>query len=166
MKHAALVLAAVLAVPAFAGCDKAPTTAARDGRSTGNTDIRHTGTANASVVAAFRLSSGYTLGVVASNNGSSVTTGTAVLYSVTGDVAASIDIKCISKSGGHAKLSGTVNESSDTSIEGKDAYFEVVDAAIDQANTVNLADANTGPTCLSSPEYDLVNISAGTIIVS
>lgn len=166
MKHSALILAAVLAVPAFAGCDKGPTTAARDGRSAGNTEIRHTGTANASVVAAFRLSSGYTLGVVASNNGSSVTTGTAVLYSVTGDVAASIDIKCISRSGGHAKLSGTVNESSDTSIEGKDAYFEVVDVVIDHANTVNLADANTGPTCLDAPEYDLVNISAGTVTVS
>jgi len=165
MKHAALILAAALAVPAFAGCDGAPTTA-RDGRSTGNTEIRHTGTANASVVAAFKLSSGYTLGVVASNNSSSVTTGTAVLYSVTGDVAASIDIKCISKSGGHAKLSGTVNESSDPSIEGDDAYFEVVDAAIDQANTVNLAAAGDGPTCLSSPEYDLVNIAAGTVIVS
>jgi hypothetical protein len=164
MKHTALLLAAVLAVPAFAGCDKTPTAGARD-RQAGSVDIRHTGTANASVVAAVRLSSGYTLGVVASNNGSSVTTGTAVLYSVTGDVAASIDIKCISKSAGHAKLSGTVNESSDASIEGKDAYFEVKDAAIDQANTVNLADAGTGPTCLTPPEYDLVNIAAGTVIV-
>jgi len=162
MKHAALILAAVL-VPAFA-CDKAPTSASQ--RQAGDAGVRRTGTANASVVAAFRLSSGYTLGVVASNNGSSVTTGTAVLYSVTGDVVASIDVGCISKSGGHAKLSGTVNESSDTGIEGMDAYFEVNDAAVDQANTVNLAAAGTGPTCLQSPEYDLVNISAGTIIVS
>ena len=165
MKHAALILAAALAVPAFAGCDKAPTSSARE-RQAGPADPRATGTANASVVAAFRLSNGYTLGVVASNNGSSVTTGTAVLYSVTGDVAASIDIKCISKSGGHAKLSGTVNESSDASIEGDDAYFEVNDAAIDQANTVNLAAAGTGPTCLQSPEYDLANIAAGVVIVS
>lgn len=164
MKHAALILAAVLAVPAFASCDKAPTSAR--GRDAGTVEARHTGTANASVVASYRLSSGYTLGVVASNNGSSVTTGVAVLYSVTGDVAASIDIKCISKSGGHAKLSGTVNESSDTSIEGDDAYFEVNDAAIDQANTVNLASAGTGPTCLDSPEYDLANIAAGVVIVS
>jgi hypothetical protein len=165
MKHAALIVAAVLAVPAFAGCDKAPTTSARE-RDAGNVEIRATGTANASVVAAVKLSSGYTLGVVASNNGSSVTTGRAVLYSVTGDVAASIDITCISKSGGHAKLSGTVNESSDASIEGMDAYFEVNDAVIDQANTVNLAASGTGPTCLQSPEYDLANISAGTVIVS
>ncbi|MFL5383455.1 MAG: hypothetical protein ACJ8GN_13130 [Longimicrobiaceae bacterium] len=165
MRHAALILAAVLAVPAFASCDNAPTAGAR-GRDAGSVDVRHTGTANASVVAAVKLSSGYTLGVVASNSSSSVTSGRAVLYSVTGDVAASIDITCISKSGGHAKLSGTVNESSDTSIEGLDAYFEVVDAAIDQANTVNLAPAGTGPTCLSSPEYDLVNISAGVVIVS
>jgi len=61
----------VLAVPAFAGCDNAPTTSARE-RQSGNVDIRHTGTANASVVAAVRLPSGYTLGVVASNNGSRV----------------------------------------------------------------------------------------------
>ena len=164
MRHAALLLAAVLAVPAFAGCDKAPTTSAR-GRQAGTGEIRRAGTPNASVVAAVRLSSGYTLGVVASNNGSSVTTGTAVLYSVTGDVAASIDINCISKASGHAKLSGTVNESSDASIEGKDAYFEVRDAAIDQANTVNLADTGTGPTCLAPPEYDLVNIAAGVVLV-
>lgn len=164
MKHTALILAAVLAVPAFAGCDKAPTTARE--RQAGDPEIRHTGTANASVVAAFKLGSGYTLGVVASNNGSSVTTGTAVLYSATGDVVASIDINCISKSGGHAKLSGTVNEASDTSIEGLDAYFEVKDALIDQANTVNLAEAPYGPTCLDSPEYDLTNISAGVVIVS
>ena len=53
MKHAALILAAVLAVPAFAGCDKAPTTSARD-RHAGTGEIRRTGTANASVVAAVR----------------------------------------------------------------------------------------------------------------
>jgi hypothetical protein len=165
MRHAALILAAALAVPAFAGCDKAPTASAR-GRDAGSVDARHTGTANASVVAAVKLSSGYTLGVVASNSSLSVTSGRAVLYSVTGDVAAAIDITCISKSGGHAKLSGTVNESSDPGIEGMDAYFEVNDAAIDQANTVNLAAAGTGPTCLQSPEYDLANIAAGTVIVS
>ena len=164
MKHAALIAAAVLAVPAFAGCDKAPTTSA-SGRSAGNVDIRATGTANASVVAAVKLSSGYTLGVVASNTSLSVTSGRAVLYSVTGDVAASIDINCISKASGHAKLSGTVNESSDASIEGMDAYFEVKDAAIDQANTVNLAAAGTGPTCLTPPEYDLQNIAAGVVLV-
>jgi hypothetical protein len=164
MRHAALILAAVLAVPAFAGCDKGPTTSAR-GRDAGTVEVRRTGSANASVVAAFRLSSGYTLGVVASNNALSVTTGTAVLYSATGDVAASIDINCISRSGGHAKLSGTVNESSDPSIAGYDAYFEVVDGTPDQAATVNLAE-DFGPTCLDSPEYDLQNIAAGIIVVS
>lgn len=164
MKHAALILAAVLAVPAFAGCDRAPTSAAR-GRQSGSTEIRHTGTPNASVVAAFRLSSGYTLGVVASNNGSSVTTGTATVYSATADVSFSIDINCISKSGGHAKLSGTVNESSDPSIEGYDAYFEVQDGVPDQGNTVNLAE-DFGPTCQDSPEYDLTNIAAGVVIVN
>ena len=165
MKHAAFILAAVLAIPAFAGCDRAPTTAARDGRSTGSTDVRHAGTPNASVTAAFRLSNGYTLGVVASNNGSSVTTGTAAVYSATGDVAFSIDINCISKSGGHAKLSGTVNESSDPSIESNGAYFEVLDGVTDQGNTVNLA-AIDPPSCLDNPEYDLTNIAAGVVIVN
>ena len=165
MKHAALILAAVLAVPALAGCDKAPTTSAR-GRDDGSVEIRRAGTANASVTAAYRLSSGYTLGVVASNNGSSVTTGRAAFYSVSGDVVASIDINCISKSGGHAKLSGTINESSDTGIEGHDAYFEVVDGTPDQAGTVILAEATFGPTCLAPPgEYDLENIAAGAVIV-
>lgn len=164
MRQAVLILAAVLAVPAIAGCDKAPTTSA-NGRGGGDVEVRRAGTANASVVAAFRLSNGYTLGVVASNNGSSVTTGTAAFYSATGDVVASMDIDCISKSGGHAKLSGTINESSDTGIEGFDAYFEVVDAATDQAGTVILAETD-GPTCLTPPEYDLQNIAAGSITVS
>jgi hypothetical protein len=163
MRSIALLLLAGLVIPA-ASCDRAPTAARGNTASAGT--LRKTGTANASVVAAVKLSSGYTLGVVASNNGSSVTTGTAVAYSVTGDVALSVDIKCISKSGGHAKLSGTVNESSDPTIEGDDAYFEVVDATIDQANTINLASAGDGPTCLSNPEYDLQNIAAGTLIVN
>jgi hypothetical protein len=164
MRHAALILAAVLAVPAFAGCDKAPTTSARD-RQAGTGEVRHAGTANASVVAAVKLSSGYTLGVVASNTSLSVTSGRAVAYSVTGDVVLSVDINCISKASGHAKLSGTVNESNDTGIEGMDAYFEVRDAAVDQANTINLAAAGTGPTCLAPPEYDLQNIAAGVVLV-
>lgn len=164
MRHAALILAAVLAVPALASCDRAPTTSA-GGRQAGDVEVRRAGTANASVVAAYRLSNGYTLGVVASNNGSSVTTGTAAFYSATGDVVASIDIDCISKSGGHARLSGTINESSDTGIEGFDAYFEVVDAVTDQAGTVILAETD-GPTCLDTPEYDVQNIAAGSITVS
>jgi hypothetical protein len=165
MRHAALILAAVLAVPALASCDKAPTTSA-GGLGAGDVEVRHAGTANASVVAAVRLSNGYTLGVVASNNGFSITTGTAVLYSATGDVVASIDIDCISKSGGHAKLSGTVNESSDTGIETFDAYFEVVDGVPDQAGKVILAETD-GPTCLAPPgEFDLETIAAGTVIVS
>lgn len=163
MRPIALLVLAALAIPA-ASCDRAPTAARSNTASPGTP--RRTGTANASVVAAVRLSSGYTLGVVASNNGSSVTTGTAVAYSVTGDVVLSVDINCISKSGGHAKLSGTVNESSDPSIEGDDAYFEVVDATVDQANTINLASAGNGPTCLQSPEYDLQNIAAGSVTVN
>lgn len=163
MRTTALVLLAALVVP-VASCDRAPT-AARN-RAGGDVEIRKTGTANASVVAAVRLSSGYTLGVVASNNGSSVTTGTAVAYSATGDVAFSVDINCISRSGTRAKLSGTVNESSDATIEGMDAYFEVQDGTPDQANTINLAASGTGPTCLGSPEYDLANIASGTVIVN
>ncbi|HEX6749727.1 MAG TPA: hypothetical protein VF092_20715 [Longimicrobium sp.] len=163
MKATALLLLAALAVPASA-CDRAPT-AARGG--TPDVTLRKTGTANASVVAAVRLSSGYTLGVVASNNGSSVTTGTAVAYSATGDVAFSVDINCIFKSGGLARLSGTVNESSDATIEGMDAYFEVQDGSPDLANTIILAAATTGPTCTQgAPDYDLTNISSGTVIVN
>jgi hypothetical protein len=163
MKAVALLLVAGLVIPA-ASCDRAPT-AAR-GQRTPDTSIRKTGTANASVVAAIRLSSGYTLGVVASNNGSSVTTGTAVAYSATGGVAFSVALNCITTSSGHAKLSGTVNKSSDASIVGDDAYFELQDGTPDQANTINLASAGTGPTCQQSPEYDLANISAGTVIVN
>jgi len=158
---AALVL---LGTVAIAACDRAPTSA-RDSRQAGGTEIRHTGTPSASVVAAVRLSGNYTLGVVASNNSSSVTTGTATVYSATADVSFSVDITCISKSGGHAKLSGTVNESSDPSIEGYDAYFEVTDGVPDLAGKVILAE-DDGPTCLDSPEFDQETIAAGTVIVS
>jgi hypothetical protein len=163
MKAVALLLLAGLVIPA-ASCDRAPT-AAR-GQRTPDTSIRKTGTANASVVAAVRLTSGYTLGVVASNNGSSVTTGTAVAYSATAGVTFSVAINCISKSGGLAKLSGTVNKSSDASIVGDDAFFEVQDGTPDMANTINLASSGTGQTCLDSPEYDLATIAAGTVIVN
>ncbi|MBV9109935.1 MAG: hypothetical protein JO306_11055 [Gemmatimonadetes bacterium] len=163
MKAVALLLVAGLVIPA-ASCDRAPT-AARNGTPAAGS-IRKTGTANASVVAAVRLSSGYTLGVVASNNGSSVTTGTAVAYSATGGVAFSVAINCISKSGGLAKLSGTVNKSSDATIVGDDAFFEVQDGTPDMANTINLASSGTGPTCQDSPEYDLATISSGTVIVN
>lgn len=163
-RHARLLLA-LLAVPAVASCDRAPTTA-REGRTTGSTEIRRTGTANASAVGAVKLSSGYTLSFVVSNNGSSVTTGTALFYSPTADVVGAINVTCLSVSGGHAKLSGTVVSSNDSGIVGNDAYFEVQDGSPDQANTVNLAESGTGPSCLDSPEYDLVNVSAGSLTVS
>jgi len=164
MNRHALAVLTLLGTAALASCDRAPTSA-RDSRQAGSTEIRHTGTANASVVAAVKLSGNYTLGVVASNNGSSVTSGTATVYSATADVSFSVDITCISKSGGHAKLSGTVNESSDPSIEGYDAYFEVTDGVPDQAGKVILAE-DFGPTCLDSPEFDQETIAAGIAIVS
>jgi hypothetical protein len=164
MRTTALVLLAALAVP-VASCDRAPT-AARSRTPDAGT-IRKAGTASASVVAAIRLSSGYTLGVVASNSSGSVTTGTAVAYSATGDVVLSVDINCIWKSGGHARLSGVVNESSDTSIEGEDAYFEVQDGTPDLANTINLAASGQGATCTQGfPDYDLATIASGTVIVN
>ncbi len=164
MKQKALALLAVLAIPAIASCDRAPTAAAGS-RQAGGTEIRRDGTANASVVAAVRLSGNYTLGVVASNNASSVTTGTATVYSATADVSFSVDIHCISKSGGHARLSGVVNESSDPSIEGYNAYFEVTDGVPDLAGKVILAETD-GPTCLDNPEFDQETIAAGVVIVS
>ncbi|HYH79063.1 MAG TPA: hypothetical protein VEX86_04680 [Longimicrobium sp.] len=164
MTRRAIALLSLLAIPAIASCDRAPTEARA--RQTGTTDARRDGTPNASVVAAVRLSGNYTLGVVASNNNLGTTSGTAVLYSATGDVVASIDILCISKpGGGRAKLSGSVNESSDTAIEGFDAYFEVQDGVPDQAGKVILAETD-GPTCLDSPEFDMETIAAGTVIVS
>jgi hypothetical protein len=57
-------------------------------------------------------------------------------------------------------------ESNDTSIEGKDAYWQVVDGSPDQASIVSLADAGTGPSCTTPGEFDLVNVAAGTITVS
>ena len=167
MRRATLVFAAALA-PVIASCDRAPTAAATS-RNADDVTILETGTANASAVGVARYVFGATtahLSFIVSNSSTSVTTGKALYYSSAADIVMDINVTCLHKSGGTATFLGTINESNDTSIEGKDAYWQVVDGSPDQASIISLADAGTGPSCTTPGEFDLVNISAGTITVS
>jgi hypothetical protein len=166
MKRAAILLAVALA-PVIASCDRAPTAAAS--RNADGITILETGTANASAVGVARYVFGATtahLSFIVTNSSTSVTTGKALYYSSAADIVMDINVTCLHRSGGTATFLGTINESNDTSIEGKDAYWQVVDGSPDQASIVSLADAGMGPSCTTPGEFDLVNIAAGTITVS
>jgi phage tail sheath gpL-like len=166
MKRASLLLVAALA-PVIASCDSAPAPTAS--RSAGDVTISETGTANASAVGIVRYTFGATtahLGVIVNNSATSVTTGRAVYYTSAADVVLTVNVTCLHKSGGTATFLGTIDESSDASLEGKDASWQVVDGSPDQASLINIADAGTGPSCTTPGEFDLVNVSAGNITVS
>ena len=164
MTRAALLLAATLAV---ASCDRAPSPTAA--RSADDVTILETGTANASAVGVARYTFGATtahLSFIVTNSSTSVTTGRALYYTSAADVVLTVNVTCLHRSGGTATFLGTIDESSDASLEGKDAYWQVVDGSPDQASLINIADSGTGPSCTTPGEFDLVNISAGTITVS
>lgn len=165
MKHRLFILAASLI--AIASCDRAPTEAAP--RNAGGVTISETGTANASAVGNVRYTFGATtlhLSFIVSNNGSSVTTGKALYYSSNANVVMVINVTCLYKSGSTATFLGTVLESNDPSIEGYDASWQVQDGVTDYASPINLAEGGFGPSCTTPGEFDLVAVSAGTIVVS
>jgi hypothetical protein len=167
MRRVAILVAAAL-VSTIASCDRAPTAAAA-GRNADDVTILKTGTANASAVGVARYVFGATtlhLSFIVTNSSTSVTTGRALYYTSAADIVSTINITCLHKSGGTATFLGTIDESSDPSLEGKDAYWQVVDGSPDQASIVSLADAGQGPNCTTPGEFDLVNIAAGTITVS
>lgn len=161
-----LLLLAFTGIAATASCDSAPTSS---GRTPDGITILETGTASASAIGVARYVFGATtahLSFIVTNSSASVTTGKALYYSSAADVVMEINVTCLHTSGGTATFLGTVGESNDTSIEGKDAYWQVVDGSPDQASIVSLADAGTGPSCTTPGEFDLVNIAAGTLTVS
>lgn len=167
MRRATLVFAAALA-PVLASCDRAPTAAATH-RDADDVTILESGTANASAVGVARYTFGATtahLSFIVNNSSTSVTTGRALYYTSAADIVFTVNVTCLNKSGGTATFLGTIDESSDASLEGKDAYWQVVDGSPDQASIISLADAGQGPSCTTPAEFDLVNISAGTITVS
>lgn len=106
------------------------------------------------------------LGVIVSNSSTSVTTGRAVYYTSAADIVLTVNITCLHKSGGTVTFLGTIDESSDSSLEGKDASWQMVDGSTDQSSLINIADAGTGPSCTTPGEFDLVNVSAGNLTVS
>jgi hypothetical protein len=167
MKRILTLLLTLVGAVGIASCGSEPTSAG--GRSADDVTILETGTANASAVGVARYTFGATtahLSFIVSNSSTSVTTGKALYYSAAADIVMEINVTCLNKSGGTATFLGTIGESNDTSIEGKDAYWQVVDGSPDQASIVSLADAGMGPSCTTPGEFDLVNIAAGTIIVS
>lgn len=164
MKRIALLLPAVLLI---ASCDSAPTPTAS--RNAGDVTISETGTANASAVGIVRFTFGATtahLGVIVNNSSTSVTTGRAVYYTSAADIVLTVNVTCLHKSGTTVTFLGTIDESSDASLEGKDASWQMVDGSPDQSSLINIADAGTGPSCTTPGEFDRVNVSAGNLVVS
>lgn len=166
MKRIGTLLLTLLGAAGIASCGGEPTTAAR---TADDVAIVETGTANASAVGIVRFTFGATtahLGVIVNNSSTSVTTGRAVYYTSAADVVLTVNVTCLHRSGGTATFLGTIDESSDASLEGKDAYWQMVDGSPDQSSLINIADAGTGPSCTTPGEFDLVNVSAGSITVS
>jgi hypothetical protein len=166
MRNRALLLLASLALPAALSCDGGPTSTARTADGVG---IVRTGTASSSATGVVRFTFGATtahLSFIVTNSSTSATTGKALYYSSAANVVAVINVTCLNVSGGTATFLGTVLESNDASIEGKDAYWQVQDGSTDYASIVSLADAGFGPSCTTPGEFDLVAVSAGTLTVS
>lgn len=160
-------LASLTLLAAVASCDRAPTSAARS--SADGVAISEDGTANSTAIGNVRFTFGATtahLSFIVSNNGSSVTTGKALYYSSNAGVVMVINVTCLSVSGGTATFLGTILESNDAGIEGFDAYWQVQDGSTDYASLVNLAEGGQGPSCTTPGEFDLVAVSAGSIVVS
>lgn len=167
MRHPAILLLAAAALPAFASCDRAPTSAGRN--SAEGVSISESGTANSTAIGNVRFTFGATtahLSFIVSNNGSSVTTGKALYYSSNANVVMVINVTCLSVSGNTATFLGTVLESNDSGIEGDDAYWQVQDGTTDYASLVNLADAGLGPDCTTPGEFDLSPVAAGSIVIT
>lgn len=87
-------------------------------------------------------------------------------YTSAADIVLTVNVTCLHKSGGTVTFLGTIDESSDASLEGKDASWQMVDGSPDRSSLINIADANTGPSCTTPGEFDLVNVSAGNLTVS
>ena len=133
-------------------------------RRPGTSRVAEAGSANSSATGVARYVFGSTtahLSFIATTNGSSVATGRALYYSSSAGVVMAVNVTCLYVSSGTARFLGTVVESSDASLEGDDAYWEVRDAGTDQASLINLAESGTGPDCSSSSEFDLVDIARG-----
>ena len=166
MKRLTALLLTLAGTATLVSCDSQPTGAAR---TADDVTILETGTANASAVGVARYVFGATtahLSFIVTNSSTSVTTGRALYYTSAADVVLTVNVTCLHRSGGTATFLGTIDESSDASLEGKDAYWQVVDGSPDQASLINIADAGLGPSCTTPGEFDLVNIAAGTITVS
>jgi hypothetical protein len=166
MKRLSTLLFTLAGAAGIASCDSQPTAAAR---TPDDITILEAGTANASAVGVARYTFGATtahLSFIVTNSSTSVTTGRALYYTSAADIVLTVNVTCLHKSGGTATFLGTIDEASDASLEGKDAYWQVVDGSPDQASIISLADAGTGPSCTTPGEFDLVNIAAGTITVS
>jgi hypothetical protein len=92
-------------------------------------------------------------------------TGKASFNSRTAHVRARIEINCLRVTGNTATLSGIVTQSSDPTIVGWEALFQVVDNDLpkkgkkqDLSSTVQLHEIGVGPDCSIPSEFDLVPI--------
>jgi hypothetical protein len=98
-------------------------------------------------------------------------TGSAEIHDITAGVKAHVDVNCLNVVGNTATISGIVTSSSDPTIEGFQAIWQVVDngqggnAPPDLMSIANLYAVGTGVDCTVPAEYDLAPVTGGNIQV-
>ena len=96
-----------------------------------------------------------------------VGTGQAEVHDITAGVQAHIEVNCVNVVGNTATISGIVTRSTDPTLEGFEAIFQVVDGdptSADLMSLVNFHAVGTGTDCRFPGEFDLVAVR-GQIVV-
>ena len=95
-------------------------------------------------------------------------TGSAEIHDITAGVKAHVDVNCLNVVGNTATISGIVTRSTDPTLEGFEAIFQVVDGdptSADLMSIANLYAVGTGVDCTVPAEYDLAPVTGGNIQV-
>jgi hypothetical protein len=97
-------------------------------------------------------------------------TGHAQINDVTAGVRFQVDVDCLNVIGNTATISGIITRSSDATIEGWEAIFQVVDNGEgsdppDLMSIANIHERGTGVDCSVVAEYDLTPLQGGNVQV-
>jgi hypothetical protein len=97
-------------------------------------------------------------------------TGHAVIRDISAGVTAFVDVDCLNVVGNTATISGIITRSSDPTLEGMQAIFQVVDNGEgndppDLMSIANIYEPGIGPDCSVPAEYDLSPLQGGNVQV-
>jgi hypothetical protein len=96
--------------------------------------------------------------------------GSAEIHDVTAGVKAHVDVNCLTVVGNTATISGIITSSSEPTLEGAQAIWQVVDngegnAPPDLMSIANIYGVGIGVDCRVPAEYDLSPVTGGNIQV-